>query len=188
MVDGAIKPITGYLSKWTNYVRGYQSRYFVISNGFLSYYRSSICWVICLVLPCSLGLSGVSVAEVHGKYCIRFLLVSVYFIFRNSNEVDEGVCRGTMCLSSATVNLNNARSFCVSNGQMSYHLKANTSEDREQWVKAIRTEADKYYQVNSQGNIFLCSGYLAYFSRFPSLEYRCVSLKFKILSECCICC
>lgn len=72
--------------------------------------------------------------------------------------MDEGVCRGTMCLSSATVNLHNARSFYVSNGQMSYHLKANTNEDREQWVKAIRTEADKYYQVNSQGNMFYVMG------------------------------
>lgn len=29
----------GWLSKWTNYIKGYQRRWFVLSNGMLSYYR-----------------------------------------------------------------------------------------------------------------------------------------------------
>ncbi|XP_020648004.3 oxysterol-binding protein 1 [Pogona vitticeps] len=30
----------GWLFKWTNYIKGYQRRWFVLSNGLLSYYRS----------------------------------------------------------------------------------------------------------------------------------------------------
>ncbi|XP_046901137.1 oxysterol-binding protein 2 [Hypomesus transpacificus] len=30
----------GYLFKWTNYLKGYQRRWFVLSNGLLSYYRT----------------------------------------------------------------------------------------------------------------------------------------------------
>lgn len=30
----------GWLHKWTNYIKGYQKRYFVLSNGLLSYYRT----------------------------------------------------------------------------------------------------------------------------------------------------
>lgn len=30
----------GWLQKWTNYIKGYQKRYFVLSNGLLSYYRT----------------------------------------------------------------------------------------------------------------------------------------------------
>lgn len=30
----------GWLWKWTNYIKGYQKRWFVLSNGLLSYYRS----------------------------------------------------------------------------------------------------------------------------------------------------
>ncbi|KAJ8043715.1 Oxysterol-binding protein 1 [Holothuria leucospilota] len=30
----------GWLYKWTNYIKGYQRRWFVLSNGLLSYYRS----------------------------------------------------------------------------------------------------------------------------------------------------
>lgn len=32
----------GWLSKWTNYIKGYQRRWFVLSNGLLSYYRSAL--------------------------------------------------------------------------------------------------------------------------------------------------
>jgi hypothetical protein len=29
----------GWLQKWTNYIKGYQKRWFVLANGVLSYYR-----------------------------------------------------------------------------------------------------------------------------------------------------
>lgn len=36
----------GWLFKWTNYIKGYQRRWFVLSNGLLSYYR----WVCDMLL------------------------------------------------------------------------------------------------------------------------------------------
>ena len=30
----------GWLYKWTNYIKGYQKRWFVLANGLLSYYRN----------------------------------------------------------------------------------------------------------------------------------------------------
>ena len=30
---------SGYLLKWTNYIKGYQKRWFVLNNGLLSYFR-----------------------------------------------------------------------------------------------------------------------------------------------------
>ena len=32
--------VQGYLSKWTNYIHGWQDRWVVLSNGTLSYYKS----------------------------------------------------------------------------------------------------------------------------------------------------
>jgi len=29
----------GRLMKWTNYIKGYRSRWFLLQNGFLSYYK-----------------------------------------------------------------------------------------------------------------------------------------------------
>lgn len=41
MPDGHVCPdhFRGWLLKWTNYIKGYQKRWFVLSNGLLSYYR-----------------------------------------------------------------------------------------------------------------------------------------------------
>eukprot|EP00117_Sycon_ciliatum_P029973 scpid70414/ scgid23742/ Oxysterol-binding protein 1 len=41
MPDGKVAPeYRGWLSKWTNYLKGYQKRWFVLNNGLLSYYRT----------------------------------------------------------------------------------------------------------------------------------------------------
>ncbi|EDV23583.1 uncharacterized protein TRIADDRAFT_27761 [Trichoplax adhaerens] len=42
MPDGRVYPdnFSGWLYKWTNYIKGYQKRYFVLCNGLLSYYRN----------------------------------------------------------------------------------------------------------------------------------------------------
>lgn len=32
--------LQGYLSKWTNYIHGWQNRWIVLTNGTLSYYKS----------------------------------------------------------------------------------------------------------------------------------------------------
>lgn len=51
----------GWVYKWTNYIKGYQKRWFVLQNGLLSYYR----WVACL-LKTALWLccpTSVSVAD-----------------------------------------------------------------------------------------------------------------------------
>jgi hypothetical protein len=37
---GNVEQCKGWLSKWTNYIKGYQKRWFVIQNGYLSYYRN----------------------------------------------------------------------------------------------------------------------------------------------------
>lgn len=41
MPDGRVCPdhFRGWLLKWTNYIKGYQRRWFVLCNGLLSYYR-----------------------------------------------------------------------------------------------------------------------------------------------------
>ena len=43
MSDARFRPrdadMDGWLLKWTNYIKGYQRRWFVLSNGLLSYYR-----------------------------------------------------------------------------------------------------------------------------------------------------
>lgn len=39
--------LKGWLFKWTNYIKGYQKRYFVLSHKELSYYRYVYCKLNC---------------------------------------------------------------------------------------------------------------------------------------------
>lgn len=44
--------MSGFLLKWTNYLKGYQRRWFVLSNGVLSYYRYTFRCHMSVVRPC----------------------------------------------------------------------------------------------------------------------------------------
>lgn len=39
-IDNSNVELRGYLSKWTNYIYGWQPRYIVLKDGTLSYYKS----------------------------------------------------------------------------------------------------------------------------------------------------
>ncbi len=70
MPDGKVCPeqFRGWLLKWTNYIKGYQRRWFVLANGLLSYYRYGIAFVVivCVLWGASFTLDLV-VAAGHRK-------------------------------------------------------------------------------------------------------------------------
>lgn len=41
-ISNYIAELKGYLSKWTNYIHGWQPRFIVLKNGNLSYYKSEL--------------------------------------------------------------------------------------------------------------------------------------------------
>lgn len=40
--DGGTPELRGYLSKWTNYIHGWQDRFIVLKDSTLSYYKSEL--------------------------------------------------------------------------------------------------------------------------------------------------
>ncbi|EGI64088.1 Oxysterol-binding protein 2 [Acromyrmex echinatior] len=112
----------GWLFKWTNYLKGYQRRWFVLSNGLLSYYR-------------------------------------------NPAEMSH-TCRGTISLHGALIHTVDACTFVVSNGgTQTFHIKASTEVERQQWVTALELakakaiqameseEEEEEYQDNDNQNV-----------------------------------
>ncbi|XP_016906592.1 oxysterol-binding protein 1 isoform X3 [Apis cerana] len=94
----------GWLFKWTNYLKGYQRRWFVLSNGLLSYYR-------------------------------------------NPAEMSH-TCRGTISLHGALIHTVDACTFVVSNGgTQTFHIKAATEVERQQWVTALELAKAKAIQA-----------------------------------------
>lgn len=67
-----------------------------------------------------------------------------------------GICRGSMCLSSAVAYANDSKSFVVSSGRDTFHLKANSADERDMWVKAIAAETNKVVMSDvTDGNLFV---------------------------------
>ncbi|KAF2350862.1 Pleckstrin domain [Trinorchestia longiramus] len=75
----------GILSKWTNYIHGWQDRYFVLRDGTLSYYRSEG--------DASFGCRG---------------SISVFRAIVKAHEIDE--CRFDVCLNDSVWYLRTERS------------------------------------------------------------------------------
>lgn len=47
--SSAVPELKGYLSKWTNYIHGWQPRFIVLKDGTLSYYKRQVHFeIICL--------------------------------------------------------------------------------------------------------------------------------------------
>ncbi|KRY38291.1 Oxysterol-binding protein 2 [Trichinella spiralis] len=110
--------LKGWLNKWTNYLKGYQKRWFVLSNGALSYYR--------LVFS--------SATSIFSNFTVGF---STLFC-RNQFEVGQ-TCRGSINLQGAFIHTEDSCNFVISNGTttQTFHLKASSEVERQKWVTAL---------------------------------------------------
>ncbi|XP_031526106.2 oxysterol-binding protein 2 isoform X2 [Vicugna pacos] len=95
----------GWLLKWTNYLKGYQRRWFVLSNGLLSYYR-------------------------------------------NQGEMAH-TCRGTINLSTAHFDTEDSCGIVLTSGAKTYHLKAGSEVERQQWITALELAKAKAVRMMS---------------------------------------
>ncbi|XP_036150548.1 oxysterol-binding protein 1 [Monomorium pharaonis] len=132
----------GWLFKWTNYLKGYQRRWFVLSNGLLSYYRAE---------P-----TGGPKSSRRKRRAGR--------ASENPAEMSH-TCRGTISLHGALIHTVDACTFVVSNGgTQTFHIKASTEVERQQWVtalelakakaiQAMESEEEEEYQDNDNQNV-----------------------------------
>uniref|UniRef100_A0A665XD08 Oxysterol-binding protein n=1 Tax=Echeneis naucrates TaxID=173247 RepID=A0A665XD08_ECHNA len=99
----------GWVFKWTNYIKGYQRRWFVLSNGLLSYYRT---------------------------------------------QAEMGhTCRGTINLATATITVDDACNFVISNGgAQTYHLKASCEVERQRWITALELAKAKAARMQPESD------------------------------------
>lgn len=99
----------GWVFKWTNYIKGYQRRWFVLSNGLLSYYRT---------------------------------------------QAEMGhTCRGTINLATATINVDDACNFVISNGgAQTYHLKASCEIERQRWITALELAKAHAMRIHAESD------------------------------------
>ncbi|XP_033210277.1 oxysterol-binding protein 1 isoform X2 [Belonocnema kinseyi] len=115
-----------WLFKWTNYLKGYQRRWFVLSNGLLSYYRAE-------------PTGGPKISTRRKRRAGR--------ASENPAEMSH-TCRGTISLHGALIHTVDACTFVVSNGAtQTFHIKAATEVQRQQWVTALELAKAKAIQA-----------------------------------------
>ncbi|XP_074177997.1 oxysterol-binding protein 2 isoform X1 [Rhinolophus sinicus] len=111
-VPGVLLPLDsfkGWLLKWTNYLKGYQRRWFVLSNGLLSYYRTQ-------------------------------------------GEMAH-TCRGTINLSTTHFDTEDSCGIILTSGARTYHLKASSEVERQQWITALElAKAKAVRMMNSHSD------------------------------------
>eukprot|EP00062_Callorhinchus_milii_P022237 gi/632979807/ref/XP_007906677.1/ PREDICTED: oxysterol-binding protein 2-like [Callorhinchus milii] len=121
----------GWLYKWTNYLKGYQRRWFVLSNGLLSYYRSARHYEdfhsTCAYCTCSPSCSGLQPGggPVGGALAV------------GTQAEMAHTCRGTINLATAHIDVEDSCTFVLSDGGRTYHLKASSEVERQRWVTAL---------------------------------------------------
>lgn len=97
----------GWLLKWTNYIKGYQRRWFVLSNGLLSYYRFVADFLSSLMNILTLPFAG-----------------------RNPADMAH-TCRGNISISNALIHTEDSCNFLISNGgTQTFHLRAANEIER----------------------------------------------------------
>lgn len=83
--SSSIPELKGYLSKWTNYIHGWQPRFIVLKDGTLSYYKR---------------YSGAVQPQSD-----RWISIYAFYLFCSEFESDYG-CRGAISLDKATIKVN----------------------------------------------------------------------------------
>ncbi|VDP61928.1 unnamed protein product [Schistosoma curassoni] len=114
----------GILLKWTNYVSGWQQRYFILDDGVLSYYRSKE--------EMNSGCKGsvkLSVCDVIGEFHVN---------------------TASLLRTNDTVHSSDPRRFDLILGEQRYYLRALSRADRQRWVIALGSSKVGTAQLKSE--------------------------------------
>ncbi|XP_053671044.1 oxysterol-binding protein 1 [Anopheles nili] len=157
----------GWLLKWTNYLKGYQKRWFVLSKGVLSYYRaehgagayaggrsaagklsirrrrkgprpeSKGTMMQCLRAPRSPTRLVLSSLPDSNSNSNVPMKKHSKKLKKNQAEMAH-TCRGTISLHGALIHTVDSCTFVISNGgTQTFHIKAANEVERQSWVTAL---------------------------------------------------
>ena len=108
-LSGMAEHIRGWLLKWTNYIKGYQKRWFVLSNGLLSYYRYMH---VCEQLSMHAAQCW---QNMNTSWATPSLIQYTVCMCRSQEEMSH-TCRGTVNLAGAFIDTIDSTNFVVTNG------------------------------------------------------------------------
>ncbi|KAK9095983.1 hypothetical protein Sjap_021480 [Stephania japonica] len=156
---GGVVGISGVLHKWVNYGRGWRSRWFVLQDAVLSYYKIH-------------GPDKISIIDHHannGSYVIgedSFRRISHSHSHSHSHRHHrkhnnhnansqfnqhriKPVGEVHLKVSSVRESRSDDKRFSIFTGTKTLHLRAETREDRATWIEALQSMKDMFPRISN---------------------------------------
>lgn len=124
--------ICGVLQKWVNYGKGWRPRWFVLQDGVVSYYKIHGPDKIVIDSECVKGFKVIG--EDSQKRISRSKSVSNGV---SSRHMHTPVGEVHLKVSSIRESRSDDKRFSIFTGTKRLHLRAETQEDRQQWLEAL---------------------------------------------------
>jgi len=126
MSDAKSDTSRGWIFKWTNYIKGYQRRWFVLANGYLSYYRSQ------QEMSHTCRGDSSTVPQPPKQKSTKSKKKQKTYIFK------QGKCRGTINVAGARITSEDNCSFTIASGTSQvWHLKTSSEVERQKWITTL---------------------------------------------------
>ncbi|XVF43845.1 hypothetical protein PTKIN_Ptkin02bG0072600 [Pterospermum kingtungense] len=144
----AIHGVAGILYKWVNYGKGWRSRWFVLEDGVLSYYK--------VHGPDKILMSPAREKSVRviGEDSVRYMRKANW----SSNRVNSAA---TLCkpfgeihlkVSSIRASKSDDKRLTIFTGTKTLHLRCLSREDRTAWIEALLAAKDLFPRVLSSND------------------------------------
>ncbi|KAI3777316.1 hypothetical protein L1987_47116 [Smallanthus sonchifolius] len=133
--------ISGMLSKWVNYGKGWRPRWFVLQDGVLSYYKIHGPDKIVVSKETEKG------ARVIGDRLSRHR--NSGFQIASSHHHPNPVGEVHLKVSSIRESRSDDRRFSIFTGTKRLHLRADTRDDRIAWMEALQAVKDMFPRMSN---------------------------------------
>ncbi|CAN6723470.1 unnamed protein product [Malus baccata var. baccata] len=132
--SGSEATVAGVLHKWTNYSKGWRSRWFLLRNGVLSYSKIRRPETLSLLTPNDDDVRLIGEISAH-----RLSRMDSETGSRRSNKPPKtvGIVHLKVNISSFRESKSDDRKFYIFTATKTLHLRTNSKSDRAAWLQAL---------------------------------------------------
>ncbi|KAJ0095218.1 hypothetical protein Patl1_16805 [Pistacia atlantica] len=145
---GVSASVAGILYKWVNYGKGWRSRWFVLEDGVLSYYK--------IHGPDKILMSPArdNSVKVIGEDSVRFLRKANWNCYRPGLAARQCKPFGEIHLkvSSVRASKSDDKRLTIFTGTKTLHLRCISREDRALWIEALQAAKDLFPRGLTSGD------------------------------------
>ncbi|KAH7515627.1 hypothetical protein FEM48_Zijuj10G0046500 [Ziziphus jujuba var. spinosa] len=143
---GVSGSVAGILYKWVNYGKGWRSRWFLLEDGVLSYYKVHGPDKILMSPARDKGL------RVIGEDSMRYMRKANWNSTSNRLRVPAKPCKPFGEVSSIRASKSDDKRLSVFTGTKTLHLRCATREDRDAWVEGLLAAKDRFPRLLSSSD------------------------------------